>query len=437
MHLRVRTVILFLVAVLSFPALMKAPVVFKPGEGAKFVPPGAQQSSHDAKELFQKGQNAEDRDNLGRAISAYKALVRHHPKDVLAPWALYHAAELEEKQRKFIPAADLYRSLVERYPTSPHFDEAIEAQFRIGELYLSGKKVKVLGMPLGSGLDHAIEIFAAIIRTAPYGKYTARAQFDIGLAREKQHLSDPAIDAYRAVVDKFPDQPVAAAAQYQIGYLWYSAAKSGTKDIDATTKAKTAFQDFLFRYPDNEKAAQARLYLKRLENKQTTSSLKIARFYDKQRNYRAAAIYYNEVIRQQPGSAESEQAQKRIDQLRKKFGDAALQPLVATSAEEKKKGAESQHGVVSSEPTPKPATPEEESAATAAEPTPLPQETATPVSSTPEPMLPAPSTPEPSAGESAPAPATDLALPPSSLSSDRSSSEMESPTPAPSASPTP
>ena len=345
MHFRLRTVVLLLIATLAFPGLIKASVVFQPGKKAKFLAPGEEQLSGDAKELFQKAQEAEAKGNLARAVKLYKAVVRHHSRDALAPGALYRAAELEEKRRHYIGSAALYRVLVERYPTSPHFDDAIEAQFRIGELYLSGKKVKILGVPMHPGLDKAVEIFAAVIRTAPYGKYTARAQFDIGLAREKQNLNDAALDAYRAVVDKFPDQPMAAAAQYQIGYLWFEAARAGTKDIDATAKAKTAFQDFLFRYPDNEKASQARSYLKQLDVKQTTSSLKIAQFYDKQRNYRAAVIYYNEVIRQQPGSAESEQAQKRIDQLRAKLGEAALQPaFVAAEAEaKKKKEAEKQH----------------------------------------------------------------------------------------------
>ena len=70
------------------------------------------------------------------------------------------------------------------------------------------------------------------------------------------------------------------------------------------------------------------------------SSFSVAKFYDKQKNYRAAVIYYNEVIRQQPGSTESEQAKKRIDQLRAKVGDAALQPaFVAAEKENKKKSA--------------------------------------------------------------------------------------------------
>jgi outer membrane protein assembly factor BamD len=199
--------------------------------------------------------------------------------------------------------------------------------------------LKFLGIPLASSMDRAVEVFAEVVRTAPYGKYTARAQFDIGLAREKQGLNDAALQAYEAVVEKFPDQPVAADAQYQIGYIWFTAARTGTKDSAATANAKIAFQDFLFRYPNSEKVAQARANLQLLERKQTATSFNVAKFYDKQKNYRAAVIYYNEVIRQEPGSTESERAKKRIDQLRAKFGEAVLQPLVAAADASKKKSA--------------------------------------------------------------------------------------------------
>jgi outer membrane protein assembly factor BamD len=197
--------------------------------------------------------------------------------------------------------------------------------------------LKVLGIPIASALDRAVAVFANVVRTAPYGKYTARAQFDIGLAREKQGANDAAIQAYQAVVDKFPNEPVAVNAQYQIGYIWFTAAQLGTKDAAAATNAKTAFEDFLFHYPKSEKAAQARANLEILEHKQTTNSYKVAKFYDKQKYYRAAVIYYNEVIRQQPGSQESNEAKKRIDQLRAKLGDAALQPALPMGQASKKK----------------------------------------------------------------------------------------------------
>jgi outer membrane protein assembly factor BamD len=352
--MRFRVLPLFLLLACSFFFAADAAVVFRPGEKAKYVPPGEEELSGDAAELFQIGQKAEKDGNLGRAIRAYRTLVRKYSRDALAAGAAFRGAQLYEQTNQFLEAAGTYRTVVVNYPTSPHFNEAIEGQFRIGEMYLNGKKLKLLGIPISTSMDRAVEIFATIIRTAPYGKYTARAQFDIGLAREKQGANDAALQAYQAVIDKFPNDPVAADAQYQMGYIWFTASKGGTRDIAATNNARTAFQDYLFRYPNSEKAAQARANLQLLEHKSTSRAYDVARFYDKQKAYRAAVIYYNEVIRQQPGSAESEKAKKRIEELRVKVGDKVLQSVQEAKEAEQKKAAEKEKAKAAAVPAEKP-----------------------------------------------------------------------------------
>ena len=136
--------------------------------------------SGNAQELFSKAQEAEKKGNIKRAIKAYRTLVRRHPKDTLAPGSLYRMAQLQEQTREYLKAAQSYAVLAERFPKSERFDESIEALFRIGEMYLAGRKVKISRHSVQGSMDEAANIFTAIIRTAPYGKYTARAQFDIG-----------------------------------------------------------------------------------------------------------------------------------------------------------------------------------------------------------------------------------------------------------------
>src|SRR5215468_9194562 len=404
MQLVIRAFLLPAVTLFLLPDLGTASIIFRPGQKAEYVAPGEEPMSGNAAELYQIGQAAEKEGNPKRAIRAYKTLVKRHPKDALASTALYRAAQLQEQTHQYTSAADSYLQLVERYPSSAHFDDAIEGQFRVGEVYLSGKKLRVLGIPIASALDRAVTIFANVVRTAPYGKYTARAQFNIGMAREKQGANDAAIQAYQAVVDKFPNEPIAVDAQYQIGYIWFTASQLGTNDAAAANNAKTAFQDFLFHYPKSEKSAQARKDLDLLEHKQTNNSFKVAKYYDKQKYYRAAVIYYNEVIRQQPGSEESNQAKKRIDQLRAKLGDAALQPAIPVSQNAKKK-AETNRGGAAATGSAKPGAPNNDVPLPASDgesSLPPPASLAPDTTTAPEPLPPLPGTNTSSDPSSAP-----------------------------------
>jgi len=337
MKLSFRILFLPLLVCLAFVLPVNGAVVFKPGEKAHYKTPGEEEMSGTARQLFDRAQAAEAKGDIGGAIKAYRTIVKKHPHDTLAGGSAYRLGQLLEQTHKYLPAADAYAVLCEKYSKSEHFEDAVTALFRIGEMYLTGQKTKILGITIKSGLEQAADIFTMIIRTAPYDKYTARAQFDLGRAREKQGQNEAAIAAYQAVVEKFPDDPIAVDAQYQIGYIWSKASTSGTYDPAAATKSKTAFEDFLARYPNSEKASQAKQNLKKMEHKQSSTAYDIAKFYDKQKQYRAAAIYYNEVIRTQPGSTEGEKAKKRISELRAKVGDAKLQPPAVTAAAAGKK----------------------------------------------------------------------------------------------------
>src|SRR6266853_1953022 len=116
MQFVIRAFLVFAAAVFLLPEHGVASVVFQPGKKAKYVAPGEEEISGNAAELFKIGETAEKEGNLKRAIRAYKTLVKRHPRDKLAPTALYHAGQLQEQLHMYTPAADSFRELVERYP---------------------------------------------------------------------------------------------------------------------------------------------------------------------------------------------------------------------------------------------------------------------------------------------------------------------------------
>ena len=165
-------------------------------------------------------------------------------------------------------------------------------------------------------------------------------------------------------MDKFPNEPVAVDAQYQIGYIWFTAAQTGTKDAAAsqpTPKLRSRISSSIIR---RARKQRRRALTSTFSNTSKRPTRTRSRNFTINKNIiGAAVIYYNEVIRQQPGSEESNEAKKRIDQLRAKFGDAALQPALAVSQTGKKKGEA--HGARTAETgSAKPGAPNNDSAVT-------------------------------------------------------------------------
>ena len=82
---------------------------------------------------------------------------------------------------------------------------------------------------------------------------------------------------------KVPNDPLAVDAQYQIGYIWSAAMRSGTYDPNAAAKSKTGFRIFSRAIPQRKIGAGAR-EPKEARDQADQHGLRIARFYDNKNN---------------------------------------------------------------------------------------------------------------------------------------------------------
>lgn len=278
-----------------------------------------------ASEQLALAQAAESDGRSKRALSAYRVVVKRYPKTDEAAIAQMKVAQIIEQQGDANRAFKEYQKLISNYPKSKDFEAAVAAQFNIAQLYLEGKRLELFGVPTLPSMQRAEEMFRAVITNAPFiAKYAAAAQFNIGQARERQNDYPGAVEAYQKIIDDYPFSEMTDDAQYQIGYVYMRASRAGEYDQSASIKAREAFEDFIYRYPNSEKVAQARQNMQALGGRQTESAFSVAKFYDKQKNYKAAAIYYNEVIRTEPDSANAQASRDRLAALRDLVGEDQL-----------------------------------------------------------------------------------------------------------------
>ena len=302
-----------------------AEIQYKEGEGWSVTDAdGRQTIEASASAQLDKAEALEKAHDYHGAMLAYFNLTRKFPRSGAAADAQLKAGDMAVLAGDYDRAYTLYNQYVTKYPKGEDFDKAMEGIYDVGQKFLEGAKRKLLGVKTFPSMVRAQQIFEDIVKTAPYSKWAPLAQFYAGQALEKQGRPDEAITAYQEVISRYPTDQAAADAQYQIGYVYMVQSRTAY-DKTAATKAQEAFEDFLARYPASEKSAQAQDNLKTLQTHENSNAVAIAKFYDKKKNFKAAVIYYNEVIKEQPGTPDAKMAEARIAEIKAKVGDTVLQ----------------------------------------------------------------------------------------------------------------
>ncbi len=297
------------------------------GQFAPPLPPQAPTAaeSAEASALYQAAADYDAAGSVANAITAYRAALKRYPLAREAGNAQYRLAELLEATGNLSRAFDAYQRLLTQYADTPNFERAVAAQVSIANQYLQGKPQTFLGIPVGNSAQRAAEMYRNILVNAPYSKYAPVAQFNLGLAYEKMSQPFEAIAAYRTVLDTYPNSDVCDDALYQIGFVYMRVGfAQQSQDLSSLVAAQNTFEDFLIEYPDSEKAPQARENMALLSVRESGDVFRIAKYYEFIRDYRAAAIYYNDVIRRQPNTEEATLAKSRLEELSAQYGEDAL-----------------------------------------------------------------------------------------------------------------
>jgi outer membrane protein assembly factor BamD len=284
-----------------------------------------------------------DSGDTENAAKTYRFIARNYPKSKEAPVAQFKLAKQLQKKGDFAGAFKEYQTLLQKYPQTPNFEESVAEQINIANAYLKGLKVKFLGIPLVSSMEKAEEMYRAILKVSPYSKHAAITQFNLGLALEKQGKAQEAIVEYQKVLDKYPNSPACASAAYQVGYVYMQLGTTGkSQDLSALKESQNSYQDFLLQYPNSEQVQQAGENMKSMISRESADTIRVARFYDFSKDYKSSAIYYNDVIRRFPQSADATLAKNRLDELKALYGEDALRigqerPQTAERLEERRR----------------------------------------------------------------------------------------------------
>jgi outer membrane protein assembly factor BamD len=318
-----RFILLFSVTtlVMLFVYRSPAPLVYAPGEGWYYEPAGttAKWTRTRAKEQLEVAEQAFTNQDYTVTLHAAHRIVKVWPLSDYAPRAEYLIGRSLEAQGRDESAFNAYQGMLKKYPRSENYEDVLWRQYEISNRFLGGEFFRIFWgyLPLYRSMDETAKMYGKIVANGPYSSVAPHAQLKIGAAREKQKDYEQAVKAYETAADRYNAQPsIAADAMYRTGISYQKQATTSDYDQGMAAKAISAYTDFITFYPDDKRVAEAQKAIVGLKAEQVRGNFSIAKYYEKNKQWTGAVVYYNEVLQLDPSSTFAAQARQRIEVLK-------------------------------------------------------------------------------------------------------------------------
>lgn len=254
--------------------------------------------------------------NLEKAEKELSDLVDKFPAASIAPEAQYRLGTIYEEIGDYLKAFKAYKKLIDSYPQSERLTEIIEREYRIGNVFLSGKKGKFMGLEILPSLPKAAEVFMHIVEKAPYGEYGDKAQQRLGIVYKQMGQYEKAMEAFQGLIDQYPQSELVPEARFELAETSFLKSANEFRDQRALDEAGTQVEEFLERYPDSESSVTAAKFRQQIDEKNAEKNYRIGLYYEKTDYLQSALIYYKDVAERYPHTKWGEKANERLQALK-------------------------------------------------------------------------------------------------------------------------
>jgi outer membrane protein assembly factor BamD len=164
----------------------------------------------------------------------------------------------------------------------------------------------------------AIKLYESLEARYPYGRFAQQAQLEVAYAYYKQNEQASAVAAIDRFLKLYPNNDNVEYAMYLKGLVWFNEDRgllAGLSDQDPSERdskgardAFDAFKELLQRFPDGKYTADATARMKYLVNSLAWNDVHVARYYMKRGAYIAAANRSQSALTTYPGAPALEEA---------------------------------------------------------------------------------------------------------------------------------
>jgi len=246
---------------------------------------------------------------------AYAELKEDFPEIRGPDFDAFIEAELLYAKGKFGKAVRAYDEFLNTYPESELYQVALDRQFFIAQAYLAGQKRKVLKVFRISGYSEGVKIMDGISDRAGNAPLAERANFAVAESFEKRQKYEDAYQRWSQILSTWPTGQTGKNALLGLARCKYLAYNGPKYDVSDLVSAKTYYENFQTRYPEDAKELGIDGKVQNINELLAEKQFKIGQFYEKTNNYKSAKMYYRTIVEQWPTTTAAKISQTLIKKL--------------------------------------------------------------------------------------------------------------------------
>ncbi len=160
--------------------------------------------------------------------------------------------------------------------------------------------------------SEAIARFQEVIDSYPYSEYATLAEIQLADIHFDRKQYEEASSYYEDFVELHPRHPQVPYALYRKASCGYEQMRSSDRDPTPTHAAVEDFRTLIGRFPEFERAAEAREKLTEAENRLARREIEIGDFYFEDGDYHAAVGRYREALSRYPDHSDRARTLSRL-----------------------------------------------------------------------------------------------------------------------------
>ena len=265
---------------------------------------------------YKEAERTFEKKDYDRAFKEFRKVLIHYPDSKEAADAQYYLGRCLEEMGKQYKAFQEYSKVIDSYPNSVRINEVVERLYVLGEYFLNRQTKKWLGISRYEFIEHpSIEIFNFIVTKVPYTPQAPKAQYKLGLLLMELGRYRESRSAFEKVIANYPESEWTDPAKYQLAIATAKSSAGEEYDSTALREATVRLKEFIKQHPDAEITEAATEQFKEFREREAKKNFDIAQFYEKQRKFKSAKMYYKTVIKNYPESPYAQKAKNRIENL--------------------------------------------------------------------------------------------------------------------------